>query len=90
MAENRHYRVSGRVQGVSYRASTQEKAKALGLDGWVRNCRDGSVELQASGDARALRQLEAWLWQGPAQARVAAVESRAADDEPVAGFEIRG
>ena len=90
MVENRHYRVSGKVQGVSYRASTRQKARDLGLNGWVRNCPDGSVELQASGDPQALQQLEAWLWQGPAEARVLAVESSTADDEPGAGFEVRG
>lgn len=89
MTESRYFRVTGRVQGVFYRASTQARAQELGLTGWVRNCADGSVELEASGDAEALRQLEGWLWQGPERAQVSAVEAAAGTGEPVSGFEIR-
>ena len=89
MAESRYFRVTGRVQGVFYRASTQARAQALGLAGWVRNCPDGSVELEASGDAEALQQLEAWLWQGPERAQVSAVEVAVGASEPAAGFEVR-
>lgn len=89
MAKARHYRVSGKVQGVFYRASTQARAQALGLNGWVRNCPDGSVELLASGAAEALEQLEDWLWQGPERARVTAVEATRVSFEPLSGFEVR-
>lgn len=85
----RHYRVSGKVQGVFYRASAQARARELGLDGWVRNCPDGSVELLASGPAEALAQLENWLWQGPQRARVTAVEVTPAPLAPPSGFEVR-
>lgn len=89
MAVARHYRVTGRVQGVFYRASTQARAQALGLNGWVRNCPDGSVELLASGAEQALEQLEGWLWQGPERARVTAVEVTPVPIEPTSGFEVR-
>ena len=63
-------RVSGRVQGVCYRASTQERARALGLSGWVRNAPDGAVEIDAQGQAAQLDALIAWCHQGPPAARV--------------------
>ena len=83
--------VSGKVQGVWFRASTRERAEGLGLRGHARNLDDGRVEVVAAGDAAALDQLAEWLWQGPPLARVDAVERRdAADSEPRAGgFEVR-
>lgn len=68
-----HCFVSGRVQGVWFRASTQEKANALGLTGWVRNLPDGRVEVMASGDRENLRVLYAWLQKGPVLAKVSEV-----------------
>jgi acylphosphatase len=65
---------SGRVQGVSYRASTAHEARRLGLTGWVKNLDDGSVELEAQGSAEAVDQLLAWCKQGPPAARVTAVD----------------
>ncbi|WNL47317.1 acylphosphatase [Dyella sp. BiH032] len=64
------FRVSGRVQGVFYRASTREQARALGLTGYARNLPDGAVEVLACGEAEAIAVLERWLWEGPAAARV--------------------
>ncbi len=61
--------VSGRVQGVFYRASTREQALALGLSGHALNLPDGRVEVVAVGPDEALDALERWLWQGPALAR---------------------
>lgn len=66
----RRYVVRGLVQGVFFRATTQETAQRLGLTGWVRNLRDGSVELVACGEPAKLDDLERWLWKGPPQARV--------------------
>lgn len=70
-----HAYVSGRVQGVWFRQSTKEMADSLGLTGWVRNLDDGRVELMAQGEDQAVRQLEAWLNQGPELATVAEVAS---------------
>lgn len=83
MSVCRRYLVSGRVQGVFYRASTQEQAHALRLTGWVRNLADGRVELVACGEEATLATLERWLWQGPAGAQV---ESVTVADAPAAGF----
>lgn len=69
-----HALISGRVQGVYYRASAAEQAAALGLAGWVRNLRDGRVELVAEGPPAAVDALLRWCAQGPAHARVEAVE----------------
>lgn len=65
--------VSGRVQGVFYRASTREQALALGLSGYAKNLPDGRVEVVASGEASAVDALERWLWRGPAAADVTQV-----------------
>jgi acylphosphatase len=62
--------VSGRVQGVFYRASTREQALALGLAGIARNLADGRVEVIASGPVAAIDALERWLHEGPPAARV--------------------
>ncbi|MBM4355325.1 MAG: acylphosphatase [Deltaproteobacteria bacterium] len=69
----RRFVVRGRVQGVFYRASTEEKAAELGLAGWVRNRTDGSVEVVAAGPADLLSELEEWLHVGPRHARVDSV-----------------
>jgi acylphosphatase len=66
--------VSGKVQGVWFRASTRERAMLLGLSGHVRNMSDGSVQIQAQGSADALGKLEQWLQHGPPMAKVAEVE----------------
>lgn len=62
--------VEGHVQGVSYRASFADAARALGLTGWVRNLRDGSVEACVHGDAEAIVAIVAWAKRGPPAARV--------------------
>lgn len=82
--------VSGKVQGVFFRASTQQHARHLGLRGYVRNLDDGRVEVVAAGADEALDALAEWLWQGPPSSRVDAVDRQAADT-PVEQdpFEIR-
>lgn len=62
--------VSGRVQGVCYRAGTREQALGLGLCGYAKNLPDGRVEVVAGGADAALDALERWLWRGPSGARV--------------------
>lgn len=87
--------VSGRVQGVGYRASLAEAARDLGLAGWVRNLHDGRVHAQICGSAAACEALVTWARRGPPSARVTAVEVRpveASRDECQAArpvFEIR-
>jgi acylphosphatase len=66
--------VSGRVQGVFFRASTRQKAIELGCAGYARNLPDGRVEVLALAEPHALDQLIDWLWKGPPAARVSNVE----------------
>ncbi len=76
----RHLRITGRVQGVYYRASMTEEATRLGLQGWVRNRHDGSVEALAQGPANAVQALIDWAHQGPRLARVDEVLVTAVED----------
>ncbi len=69
-----YIRVRGIVQGVFFRASTRDKALELGLKGTVRNMPDGSVEINAFGDPKALEELIKWCRKGPPAARVTSVE----------------
>ena len=62
--------IHGRVQGVGFRGTCSRRALDLGLKGWVRNCRDGSVEVQVEGLPHAIAELRAWCEQGPPGARV--------------------
>jgi acylphosphatase len=66
----RHVRVTGRVQGVFFRAWTREQAQALGVSGWVRNCPDGRVEAHVEGEAAAVDQMVERLRSGPSAAQV--------------------
>lgn len=81
-------RVTGRVQGVSFRWYTQEQARRLGVSGWVRNEPDGSVLLHAEGDDEAVDALVAWCHDGPGFARVRGVAVRDASPTGAAGFDI--
>ncbi|WP_130620972.1 acylphosphatase [Dyella amyloliquefaciens] len=80
--------VSGRVQGVFYRASAREQALALGLSGYAKNLPNGRVEVVASGDNAALDALERWLWQGPPAAKVDAVTREACVAPITDGFRV--
>jgi acylphosphatase len=66
--------VAGRVQGVFYRASTQSRARSLGVTGYARNLPDGRVEVLACGTPDSVQALCDWLWDGPPAAHVTAVE----------------
>jgi acylphosphatase len=68
--------ITGRVQGVYFRASALAEAQALGLTGWVMNCNDGSVMALAEGPTDMLNRLIAWCRQGPRGARVTDVDVR--------------
>ena len=80
--------VSGRVQGVYFRASTREQAQRLQLSGHARNLDDGRVEVLAFGAAQAIEALAQWLEDGPPAARVAAVERFAHAGQCPDGFDI--
>jgi len=77
----RRFLVSGRVQGVFFRASTRQQALRLGLVGHAKNLPDGRVEVIAVGEAAALEALAQWLWQGPPAAEVRDVELVSLDQE---------
>jgi acylphosphatase len=80
--------VSGRVQGVFYRATCVRKAESLGLTGYARNLPDGRVEVLACGAAATVEQFIAWLWEGSPASKVTAVDTSEADaaEAPRAGF----
>ena len=90
MSERRTRRLEiyGQVQGVWFRESMRREAERLGVTGWVRNRRDGSVEAVVQGDAVALAAIERWARRGPEQAEVARVESSEAQGD-FASFEKR-
>jgi acylphosphatase len=79
-----HLLIRGSVQGVGYRAAMEAEALRAGVDGWVRNRRDGGVEAFVQGDAAAVERIVAWCRRGPALARVTSVEAEvvAADPAP--------
>ena len=68
--------MSGRVQGVFFRASTRQRAHELGCRGYARNLADGRVEVLAVGEPTAVHALVDWLWQGPPSAHVTDVQSQ--------------
>ncbi|MEW6776041.1 MAG: acylphosphatase [Bdellovibrionota bacterium] len=81
--------ISGRVQGVAFRAYTEREAQGLGVKGWVRNLPDGRVEAHLEGDSSAVEKMIAWCRQGPSHARVTGVEIEWLSTEGHVGFEIR-
>jgi acylphosphatase len=86
----KHVFVSGRVQGVYFRATTRKTAERLGVDGWVRNLPDGRVEAVLEADEDALAEMVDFCHEGPKRARVEDVEVEDAPEEgPFDGFEVR-
>ena len=75
----RHVSIRGLVQGVGYRAFVEREALAAGLEGWVRNCHDGSVEAVFSGAPEIVDKMIGSCRRGPYAARVDAVDDRSAD-----------
>jgi acylphosphatase len=86
MSVCRRFVVSGRVQGVWYRASTRQQAEKLGLSGHAVNLPDGRVEVVACGSEAAVDALAAWLWRGPELASVTDVASEALSQCQFSGF----
>ena len=85
-----HYRIIGRVQGVFFRAYTCEQANSIGLQGWVRNLPDGSVETVACGNEQQLAEFEIYLNEGAPLASVSRVDVEKYPQTPeITGFIIR-
>ncbi|UFX42404.1 acylphosphatase [Bradyrhizobium sp. 41S5] len=77
----RHVTISGRVQGVGYRAWVDEQANSRGLEGWVRNRRDGSVEAVFAGPEAVVADMIAACWRGPSSALVDSVQAGAGSSD---------
>lgn len=77
--------ISGRVQGVWFRASTKQKAEQLGLTGWVRNTSEGNVEAVFEGDENLIQEMLEWCHHGPPLANVENVEVK--NQEPTNAFD---
>jgi acylphosphatase len=82
-----HLSIRGLVQGVGFRDAFSLQALQRGVDGWVRNRRDGSVEAVIQGNARAVEALIRWTHQGPPAARVDQLDTRPADADEAAGVQ---
>lgn len=85
----RHAFVRGRVQGVSFRWSTQREARDLGVKGWVRNLADGRVEAWLEGDEHPVESVLDWMDIGPPAARVDEVDVRVVEPAGHEDFEVR-
>jgi acylphosphatase len=85
---HKQIKVSGKVQGVFFRASTRAKAQELNLKGIVRNDQDGSVYIEVEGDENAVIQFLDWCRQGPSAANVQKIEERNGDIKNFSSFEI--
>ena len=79
----------GRVQGVFFRDSTRERAQTAGVAGWVRNCRDGTVEAVFEGEPDAVERLVRWMHEGPRGASVERVDVAEEEPEGLRDFEVR-
>jgi len=83
-----HYFIEGKVQGVWFRASAQEQARALSITGWAKNLTDGRVEITACGEQPAIEAFQDWLNQGPPNANVTSVTQEEAPLEEFEDFEV--
>ena len=89
MTARARVRVAGRVQGVFYRAETQREARSIGVSGWVRNTRDGSVEAVFEGDRESIREAIEWCRTGPPAAQVESVDVTWEEPLGEKGFQVR-
>ena len=81
-------RISGRVQGVFFRAEARSRAESLGVAGWARNAADGSVEAVFEGDEARVRSMVDWCRRGPSGARVDNVEVETEEPTGETGFRV--
>ena len=89
MKKTIHCYVSGRVQGVFFRAHAREQAMLFGVTGWVRNLPDGRVEVMVSGEEAQVAHLQGWLKRGPAHAQVLHLEMEELEHREFENFTIR-
>ena len=90
MTVARHLRISGHVQGVFFRVWAQGQARELGVNGWIRNCADGSVEAHVAGEEDCVERMIERMRRGPANARVDDVEVEEAEPGELSHrFEVR-
>jgi acylphosphatase len=89
MTKRVHLFVSGRVQGVYFRAHTHKKARALALAGWVRNLPDGRVEIVAEGGEENIASFLDWVRLGPPASRVEGIKLEWSEPQDEKGFRIR-
>jgi acylphosphatase len=85
----RHVRVTGRVQGVFFRAWTQGEARELGVSGWIRNCSEGAVEAHLEGEEDAVTRMVERMRRGPSNAQVEDVDAEDVPPEGLGRFELR-
>jgi acylphosphatase len=85
----RHVRLTGRVQGVFFRAWAQGHARELGVSGWIRNCSDGSLEAHLGGDETAVARMVERMRRGPANARIDDFAIEDAEAEELGRFQVR-
>ena len=85
MKTNVHVMITGRVQGVWFRANTRQKAEQLGITGWVHNTRDGCVEAIFEGEENRVKEMIEWCHRGPPLAKIENVEVK--NQSPTNGFD---
>ena len=85
----RQVRITGRVQGVFFRAWAQGHARELGISGWIRNCPDGSVEAHLGGDEQAVARMVERMRRGPSNARIEEFTVEDAESEELGRFQVR-
>ncbi|WP_228780093.1 acylphosphatase [Aquiflexum lacus] len=88
MKINKQVRVFGKVQGVFFRKSTQQKAMTFGIHGWVKNDVDGTVLVEIEGDIRAVQEMENWLKKGPPMAVVESLDVSQSEEKGYQDFLI--
>lgn len=87
--ERAHVFISGKVQGVFYRANTKEMATQMEIDGWVKNLNDGRVEAVFEGGRNDIEKMIDWCWEGSPQANVEDIDVSWEDPKDIDGFEIQ-
>jgi acylphosphatase len=88
MKINKQVKVFGKVQGVFFRKSAQQKAMTLGIQGWIKNLDDGALLVEIEGDIHAVQEMENWLRHGPPMAVVESLEISLSEEKGYQDFLI--